>query len=75
MDVVAGNGQEAVHKASAAIQPDLIIMDLMMPGMDGWGAIRRLSANENTKHIPIVLMTAHSTAGMTVVIRENCAGS
>lgn len=58
----ARNGNEAVEQAFA-LKPDLILMDLSLPGMDGWEATRRLKADESTKHIPIVALTGHALAG------------
>jgi CheY-like chemotaxis protein len=58
----AKNGNEAVDQAFA-LKPDLILMDLSLPGMDGWEATRRLKADETTKHIPIVALTGHALAG------------
>lgn len=58
----ARNGNEAVDQAFA-LKPDLILMDLSLPGMDGWEATRRLKADETTKHIPIVALTGHALAG------------
>jgi two-component system, cell cycle response regulator DivK len=58
----AKNGNEAVEKAFA-LKPDLILMDLSLPGMDGWEATRRLKADEATKHIPVVALTGHALAG------------
>ena len=58
----AKNGNEAVDQAFA-LKPDLILMDLSLPGMDGWEATRRLKADESTKHIPIVALTGHALAG------------
>jgi CheY-like chemotaxis protein len=46
-----------------ALMPDLILMDLSLPGMDGWEATRRLKADEKTRHIPIVALTGHALAG------------
>ncbi len=53
----AYSGQEAVHKA-ASEQPDIILLDVMMPGMDGFEACRRIKADPETTHIPIVMVTA-----------------
>jgi CheY-like chemotaxis protein len=58
----ARNGNEAVEQA-VALKPDLILMDLSLPGMDGWEATRRLKADEATRHIPIVALTGHALAG------------
>ncbi len=53
----AKDGDEAVRMAEQE-QPDLILLDIMMPGMDGFEACRRLKASPSTKHIPIVFLTA-----------------
>jgi len=58
----ARNGNEAVAQAFA-LRPDLILMDLSLPGMDGWEATRRLKADDRTKQIPIVALTGHALAG------------
>jgi DNA-binding response OmpR family regulator len=56
---VANDGLEGVNKASAK-NYDLIIMDVMMPNLDGYEACRRLKANEKTKAIPIILFTGRA---------------
>ena len=58
----ARNGNEAVTQAFE-LQPDLILMDLSLPGMDGWEATRVLKADERTKRIPVVALTGHALAG------------
>jgi two-component system cell cycle response regulator DivK len=58
----ARNGSEAVDQAFA-LRPDLILMDLSLPGVDGWEATRRLKADDATRHIPIVALTGHALAG------------
>ncbi len=58
----ARNGQEAVDKA-AELLPDVILMDLSLPGMDGWEATRRLKADGKTKKIPVIALTGHALAG------------
>jgi CheY-like chemotaxis protein len=58
----ARNGNEAVEQA-LTLKPSLILMDLSLPGMDGWEATRRLKADVATKHIPIVALTGHALAG------------
>ncbi len=55
--VEAGNGIEAIEKA-ASEKPDLILLDVMMPKMNGFEACQRLKANPATAHIPIVMLTA-----------------
>jgi len=55
--ITATNGEEAIDKARKE-QPDLIILDIMMPRIDGYEACRILKANPLTKNIPVVLLTA-----------------
>ncbi len=57
--VVATDGEQAVEMAVAE-EPSLIIMDLSLPNVDGWEATRRLKANERTKHIPVIALSAHA---------------
>jgi two-component system, cell cycle response regulator DivK len=58
----AANGLEALDK-TRELMPDIILMDLALPKMDGWEATRRLKADEQTRHIPIVALTGHALAG------------
>jgi two-component system, cell cycle response regulator DivK len=58
----ATNGVEAIEKTLELV-PDIILMDLALPKMDGWEATRRLKSDERTKHIPIVALTGHALAG------------
>ncbi len=44
-------------------RPDLILMDLSLPVIDGWEATRRIKANDGLKHIPIIALTAHAMVG------------
>lgn len=60
--VTARSGAEAVAEATARL-PDLIVMDLSLPGMDGWEATRRLKADSRTRHIPVLALTGHALAG------------
>ena len=53
---VSPNGKQAVEWART-LQPDLIVMDLNLPGMDGWEATRLLKTQPETKHIPIIVVT------------------
>jgi two-component system, cell cycle response regulator DivK len=62
-DVIeAVNGADAVVKTSSE-RPDVVLMDLSLPVVDGWEATRRLKANASTAHIPVVALTAHDGAG------------
>jgi two-component system cell cycle response regulator DivK len=58
----ASNGLEALDK-TRELMPDIILMDLALPKMDGWEATRQLKADERTRHIPIVALTGHALAG------------
>jgi CheY-like chemotaxis protein len=62
-DVIeAGNGEDAVTR-TAADSPDVVLMDVSLPVLDGWEATRRLKTDERTAHIPIVALTAHDESG------------
>jgi CheY-like chemotaxis protein len=58
----ASNGLEALQKAFELL-PDVILMDLSLPGMDGWAATKRLKTDDRTRRIPIVALTGHALAG------------
>ncbi|HEY7410008.1 MAG TPA: response regulator [Vicinamibacteria bacterium] len=58
----AGDGHDALAKAGA-LRPDVIVMDLSMPGLDGWEATRRLKADSTTRHIPVIALTGHALTG------------
>jgi two-component system, cell cycle response regulator DivK len=58
----ARNGVEALEQAFAAL-PDVILMDLALPQMDGWEATRRLKQDPRTAGVPIVALTGHALAG------------
>jgi two-component system, cell cycle response regulator DivK len=58
----ATNGVEAIEK-TLELMPDIILMDLALPRMDGWEATKRLKRDERTRHIPIVALTGHALAG------------
>ena len=60
--VVAVDGGQAVTMA-AAEKPDLILMDMSLPVIDGWEATRRLKADPQTRDIPIIALSAHAIAG------------
>ena len=67
--LVAVDGEEAVRKTEEE-KPDLILMDLGMPVMDGWEATRRIKANSELKHIPIIAVTSHAMVGDEIQVRE-----
>ena len=60
--VVAEDGQAALQKAAEA-RPDLILMDLSLPRMDGWEATRRLKADTDLSKIPVIVLSAHAMRG------------
>jgi two-component system, cell cycle response regulator DivK len=65
----ATNGLEAIEKA-IELTPDIILMDLALPKVDGWEATKRLKSDPRTKHIPIVALTGHALAGFAEGARE-----
>jgi len=61
-DVVAAeDGEKGVQMATSEA-PDLILMDMSLPVMDGWEATRRIKADKNTQSIPVIALTAHAMA-------------
>ncbi len=90
MEVLEGEGFE-VHEAStgpealqqvAALMPDLLVLDLALPGLDGWEIARRLRRSEPTRNIRILALTAHAersalerarTAGCDAVLTKPCS--
>jgi two-component system, cell cycle response regulator DivK len=76
----AADGFEALEKA-AALLPDVVLMDLSLPGIDGWEATRRLKADERTRAIRVIALTAHAlvsahdsamAAGCDAVVTKPC---
>ena len=60
--LTAGDGAAGIELAERA-RPDLILMDLSLPVIDGWEATRRLKAHATLHHIPIIALTAHAMSG------------
>ena len=56
----AKNGKKCFELLEKNVKPDLILLDIMMPGMDGWEVFDKLRANQKYKNIPVILLTARS---------------
>ena len=69
MILQAVDGADGVRMAEAH-KPDLILMDLGMPIMDGWGATRTIKANDAIKNIPIIAVTSHAMVGDEIDARK-----
>jgi two-component system, cell cycle response regulator DivK len=65
----AADGHEALQKAMELL-PDLVVMDLSLPGLDGWEATRRLKRDSRTKGIPVVALTGHALDGHSQTAKE-----
>jgi two-component system cell cycle response regulator DivK len=59
---LAMDGQQGVDMALSE-RPDLILMDMSLPVIDGWEATRRIKANDATRQVPVIALTAHAMAG------------
>jgi two-component system, cell cycle response regulator DivK len=59
---IATDGQQGADMAISTL-PDLILMDMSLPVIDGWEATRRIKANDATRGIPVIALTAHAMAG------------
>ena len=57
--IIANDGEDGLSLACTEI-PDLILMDISLPGMDGCEVTRRLKADKRTRHIPVIALTAHA---------------
>ena len=72
--VEAKDGAEAVEKARTEM-PDLVVMDLSLPVIDGWEATRRIKHDPRTREIPIIALTGHALEGHSQGAREaGCEG-
>jgi CheY-like chemotaxis protein len=60
--IIATDGAQGVALASSE-QPDMILMDLSLPVLDGWQATRQIKAAPDTKHIPVIALTANAMTG------------
>jgi CheY-like chemotaxis protein len=67
--IEAADGEQAVALACSRC-PDVILMDLSLPGVDGWEATRRLKADARTQHIPVVALTGHALSSALEAARE-----
>jgi CheY-like chemotaxis protein len=62
-EIITADDAESGIALVESEKPDLILMDVGLPGMDGWNATRALKQNEATKHIPVIALTAHAMQG------------
>ena len=58
--IPAYNGRTALDKLKGEEKPDLILLDIMMPDIDGWGVYQAIRKNNDTKHIPVIMLTSKS---------------
>lgn len=72
--VTATNGEEGIDLARRE-QPDLILMDMSLPVLDGWEATRRIKSDEGLRHIPVIGLSAHAMGGSADrAIEAGCEG-
>ena len=58
----AVDGVQALEKI-AELKPDIVLMDMSLPRMDGWEATKRVKSDDTTKHIPVIGLSAHAMSG------------
>jgi two-component system, cell cycle response regulator DivK len=66
--IEVGDGEQALT-ATAAHRPDVILMDIQLPLLDGYEATRRIKADQALKHIPIIVVTSHALSGVEAKAR------
>jgi CheY-like chemotaxis protein len=71
MVTTAANGRAALERLRSGARPDLILLDLMMPEMNGWDFLARVRPDATLGSIPIVIMTAHKSIDVPSVPRED----
>jgi CheY-like chemotaxis protein len=69
----ASDGEEAMD-AAIKLLPDLILMDLSLPVINGWAATRKLKQDVRTRDIPVIILTAYMPEDAESVVREGCEG-
>jgi CheY-like chemotaxis protein len=67
--ITAVDGEDAVRTALDHV-PDLVLMDLSMPGVDGWEAIKWIRKNPSIANVPIIALTAHEMDGLEAAVRS-----
>ena len=67
--LIALDGEQAIARATAD-QPDVVLMDMSLPVLDGWEATRRLKSADATRSVPVIALTAHAMAGDEQRARE-----
>jgi DNA-binding response OmpR family regulator len=68
----ARDGIEGIELAQTTL-PDIIILDIMMPGIDGWETLKRLKENSSTRSIPVIIFTAREYSNGTILAQEKGA--
>jgi CheY-like chemotaxis protein len=70
--ILAGDGKSGLRAVSES-RPDIVLMDLSLPELDGWEATRRLKSDPETASIPVIALTAHaSTADVSQALNAGC---
>lgn len=72
--VIAVDGATGLQEVEKAL-PDLVILDLALPVVDGWEVLRRLRADARTAHVPVLVMTAHGQSGLEQDVLDSGANA